>query len=129
MQQNQILKKQIQWKKRMHELPIVLEVIRLVNEEADQKGIKEIKNITIVVGELCAVMSESVQLYFELLSEGTPCDGAKLVFEHKPSLLHCTSCGYKFEHAKGFDCPQCGEMAFLVKGSGRELYVKAIDAS
>jgi hydrogenase nickel incorporation protein HypA/HybF len=121
-------KKQIQWKKRMHEFPIVLEVIRLVNEEAEQKGIKKIKTITIVVGELSAVMSESVQLYFELLSEGTPCESAKLVFEHKPSLLHCRACDYKFEHIKSFDCPQCGEMAFLIKGSGRELYVKAIEA-
>jgi hydrogenase nickel incorporation protein HypA/HybF len=112
----------------MHELPVVLEVIKIVNEEAKQKGFKTVRSITIVVGELSAVMSESVQLYFELLSEGTACEGAKLVFEHKPSLLHCRSCGLKFEHVKVFDCPECGEMAYLVKGSGRELYVKSIEA-
>jgi len=112
----------------MHELPIVLEVLRLVNEEAEQKGIKNISSITIVVGELSAVISESVELYFEMLSEGTQCEGAKLVYEHKPCILHCRACDYKFEHTKGFDCPRCGETAFLVKGSGRELYVKSIDA-
>jgi hydrogenase nickel incorporation protein HypA/HybF len=111
----------------MHELPVVLEVIKIANKEAEKTGIKNIKSITIVMGELSAVMSESVQLYFELLAEGTPCEGAKLVFEHKPCLLHCKACDCKFEHLKIFDCPECGEMAFLVKGSGRELFVKSID--
>lgn len=111
----------------MHELPVVQDVIRVANEEARKNGLARVGRITLVFGELSSVMDESVQMYFELLAEGTPCEGAKLAFEHVPAKLRCGACGYVFDHEKDFDCPRCGEAAALVKGTGREMYIKSID--
>jgi len=111
----------------VHELPVVTDVIKVVSEEAEKLGLKRIDRITLVVGELSSVMDESVQMYFELLAEGTPCGAAKLVFEHLGATFRCSACAYEFEHKKRFECPLCGGEALLVKGSGRELYIKSID--
>jgi hydrogenase nickel incorporation protein HypA/HybF len=111
----------------MHELPIVLDVIKIVNQEAEERGLSKIKSITLVIGELSSVMDESVQMYFELLAEGTHCKGARLVFEHVPSTLRCVRCGNEFPHIRKFECPLCGGDSVLIKGTGQECYIKSID--
>ena len=111
----------------MHELPVVMDVIKIVNIEAEKRHFGHVSSITLVLGELSSVMDESVQMYFELLAENTPCEHAKLLFEHVPATFRCSECGHEFPHEKAFDCPECGGEALLVKGTGRELYIKAID--
>lgn len=111
----------------MHELPVVTEMIRIVNEEAAERRLSRVTKITLVIGELSSVMDESVQMYFELLAENTPCAGAKLVFEHVSAKLRCVSCGLEFPHEKSFDCPACGGEGRLIKGTGQELLIGTID--
>ena len=110
----------------MHELPVVMDVIKIANEEAKERQLKSISQITLVLGELSSVMDESVQMYFDMLSEKTPCEGAKLVFEHVYATFRCSSCRNEFPHSMGFYCPKCGGEGLLVKGTGRELYVKSV---
>lgn len=111
----------------MHELPVVEDVIRVVGEQAEDRHLKRVSRITLVIGELSSVIDESVQMYFELLAEGTLCEGAALAFEHVPATLRCTACGSEFPHTHGFSCPRCGGDGMLVKGTGRELYIRSID--
>lgn len=111
----------------MHELPVMREMLRIVGEEAQKRGLSSVNSITIVVGELASVLDEPCRMYFELLAEGTPCESAQLLFEHRPAMLRCTACGHEFAHAHRFDCPACGGQGVLIKGTGHELYIKAID--
>jgi hydrogenase nickel incorporation protein HypA/HybF len=111
----------------VHELPVVTDIIKIVNSEAEKLHFTSVSDITLVMGELSSVMDESVQMYFELLSADTPCGHAKLAFERVGATLRCTGCGLEFEHKRSFDCPDCGGEALLVKGTGRELYIKSIE--
>ena len=110
----------------VHEFPVVMDVIKIANEEAEKQKLKTISAITLVVGELSSVMDESVQMYFELLSEDTPCAHAKLIFEHVSATFRCSACQKEFPHSVGFFCPECGGEGLLVKGTGRELYIKTV---
>lgn len=112
----------------MHELPVVLDVVRIVNEEAEKRGLRRVGQIDLVVGELSSIIDESVQMYFEIVAKDTPCEGAKLVFEHRPAMLRCQSCGQEFPHEKSsFQCPECGGDGVLIKGTGGEFYIRSFD--
>lgn len=112
----------------MHELPVVQDIIRVVGDEAAKTDASRVTSITIVVGEMSSVVDESVQMYFELLAEGTPLEHARLLFEHRYATLRCSACGREFEHRHGFACPVCGGDGVLVKGTGRELYIRSFEA-
>ncbi len=109
----------------MHELPVVEDLIRQMDEESAKKGIERISSIELVIGELSSVVGEAVQMYFDLLSEGHSCEGAALHFTFVPARLRCRECGEEFDHKKDFVCPRCGGGARLVKGSGREFYIRS----
>lgn len=113
----------------MHELPVVIDIIRIMKEEAEKRGYKKISQINLVIGELSSIIDESVQMYFEVMAENTPCEGAKLNFEHVPAKLKCLRCGFEFPHKGGFDCPRCGGESVLIKGTGREFYIKSFEGS
>lgn len=111
----------------MHELPVVLDIIRVMKEEAEKRGFQKITKISLVIGELSSIVDESVQMYFEVAAKDTPCAEAKLVFEHRPAILKCGSCGKEFPHEKSFNCPFCGGDSVLVKGTGSEFYIKSFE--
>lgn len=111
----------------MHELPVVLDIINVMDEEAKKGAIQKITQIRLVIGELSSIIDESVQMYFEIAAAGHPCEGAQLVFEHKPALLKCQSCGKEFPHGKDFQCPDCGGDSVLIKGTGREFYILSFE--
>lgn len=111
----------------MHELPVMQEMLRIVGKEAQRRSLTQVSSIAVVVGELSSVLDEPCRMYFELLAEGTPCQGARLEFEHRPAMLRCEACGEEFEHRHGFDCPKCGGAGILIKGTGRELYIRSIE--
>lgn len=111
----------------MHELPVVMDIIRVMKEEAPKNSMKKITQINLVIGELSSIVDESVQMYFDIAAEGSCCEDAKLVFEHKPAMLKCRSCGREFPHEKSFQCPDCGGDCMLIKGTGREFYIRSFD--
>lgn len=111
----------------MHELPVVLDIVRVMDEEAAKSEFKKITRINLIIGELSSVVSESVQMYFEIVAKDHPCEGAELVFEHRPAMLKCQSCGKEFPHGKSFQCPDCGGDSMLLKGTGREFLIRSFD--
>ncbi len=64
----------------MHELPVVLDIIRVMKEEAQKRGFEKITKINLVIGELSSIVDESVQMYFEVAAKDTPCAKATLFF-------------------------------------------------
>ena len=111
----------------MHELPAVEDMIRTLDEESLSRGISEIKEIHILIGELSSYVGECVQLYFDLLSDGHTCAGAKLHFRHTRAVFKCDRCGHEFPHEKDFRCPVCGGDARLVPGTGREFMIESVE--
>ena len=111
----------------MHEYPITLDVVRIAVSAAEKAGAAKVTSIHLIVGELSSVFDESVQLFFDILSEGTPAAGAKLVFKKVRAELKCISCGFVYERPQGaFDCPRCGGESRLT-GKGKEFLVESIE--
>ena len=110
----------------MHELPAVEDMIRTLDEESERKNIKRIEEVHITIGELSSYVGECIELYFDLLSAGHTCEGAKLFFTRTKARFRCISCGNEFDHGKDFSCPLCGMDARLIKGTGQEFMISSL---
>jgi hydrogenase nickel incorporation protein HypA/HybF len=111
----------------MHELSVTQNIIEIVNRHAEQAGASRVSRIHLVVGELSSIVDDSVQFYFDYLSEDTLCAGAELVFRRVDVKLLCGNCGETWQ-PEGIDwrCPACGESQARVT-EGREFYVDSIE--
>jgi hydrogenase nickel incorporation protein HypA/HybF len=111
----------------MHEFSVTEGLIKMALEEATKAGATRITEIKLVIGDLSTIIDESVQMYFDIMSEGNMAHGAKLVFRRIPAEFCCKDCGLKYNKPKtGYDCPSCGGMG-MPTGVGREFYMESMD--
>ena len=65
---------------------------------------------------------------FELLSPGTPAEGAELLIREPPAISRCRQCAASTEIAEMvIDCPQCGSPEIVIE-EGRELLLESIES-
>jgi hydrogenase nickel incorporation protein HypA/HybF len=111
----------------MHEYAVTEGVLETVLAEAKKAGAAKVTEIRLVIGDLSTILDESVQMYFDIMSEGTMAQGAKLTFKRVATRLRCKACGKEFDKPlRGFDCPQCGGFS-VTTGEGKEFYIESID--
>ncbi len=110
----------------MHELPAVEDIIRTLDRESEERNISSITEVHMIIGELSSYVGECVQMYFDILSKGHTCEGAKLFISHTKAKLRCSCCGLLFDHGRDFLCPSCRGDGRLVKGTGEEFLISSI---
>jgi len=111
----------------MHELAVTEQMLRVAIEYAEEAGASRIARLNLVVGDLSSIVDDSVQFYFDYLSEGTPAAGATLHFERIPARLRCRACGAEFTMGDmDWTCPHCGALGGDVV-AGREFYLDSIE--
>ncbi len=112
----------------MHELAVTQGILETVLETARQHGGPKIIAIDLVVGDLSSIVDDSVQFYFDILSQNTLAESAALRFRREPAVAVCQGCGHRFETNAPLlpQCPACGSVRLQVTG-GREFYVESIE--
>ena len=111
----------------MHELAVTESILNIVCHHAEQAEAQRILSIHLVIGELSSIVDDSVQFYFDYLSQGTLASGAELVFERLAVSLRCAACDHEWQPDNAdWTCPACG-MARAQVAAGREFYVDSIE--
>lgn len=111
----------------MHELSVTQSVLELALKHADRAEASVITDLFLVIGSLSSVVDSSVQFYWDIISQGTPAEGARLHFERVPLRLRCTACQHSYTPgADSFDCPACGSSAVRVV-TGDEFFLRSIE--
>jgi hydrogenase nickel incorporation protein HypA/HybF len=110
----------------MHELSIVLEIVKIVEEYAAENEVGRIEALVLQIGEMSSTVPRYVAEVYPNAVLDTILDGAELKIEVMPGVARCRDCGHEFkvrEH-KGI-CPVClGKNLEVV--SGREFHIKEI---
>lgn len=112
----------------MHELSIAANIVETVTESAAAYAGARVLKVRLRIGALAAVIEDSLQFCWGLVTEGTPLAGSSLVVRTLPVILHCDGCGADSELAgvQSFRCPRCGELGYDLR-QGRELEIESIE--
>lgn len=108
----------------MHELSIASAIVATAQKHADGSPVSL---VTVRAGRLRQVVPESLEFYWEIVTRGTVCEGARLELEVVPAVLACGGCGNEWAlETPLFRCPACGETDVAVV-RGDELEVESIE--
>ena len=109
--------------------------MRVVLPEARRHSAEKILEISLAIGELTFLNPEQLRFAFEVLSEGTIAEKAKLNIHKIPTKIKCSQCGYSgsisyegpenhLGYTVGFlACEVCGSRDLEIL-SGRECTIK-----
>ena len=111
----------------MHELAVTESILNIAVQHASRAGAVRVSGLNLVIGQLASIVDDSVQFYWDMISEGTICAGAQLRFERRPATLKCLDCdqSYALDGALT-DCPNCHGVRIKVM-TGEEFYVESIE--
>lgn len=111
----------------MHEYAVTKSLIKIVLEEAQKAGAGKVMAVKLVIGDLSTIIDESVQMYYDIMSEDTIAKGSELIFRRVPAEFQCRTCGNKYNKPRqGFDCPLCNSIG-APTGVGKEFYIESIE--
>jgi hydrogenase nickel incorporation protein HypA/HybF len=111
----------------VHELAVTESILNITMQYATQAGAVRVTSLNLVIGQLASIVDDSVQFYWDMISEGTMCAGAKLHFERKPATLKCLDCEQAYAlDGELTDCPNCHSVRIKVV-TGEEFFVESIE--
>lgn len=111
----------------MHELSIISNVYRIVEETAASGGLKKITKINLMVGALNQVVPEMLLFAYETITRGTFAEGSELVIIPVPIRMKCNICKNVFSLTENlFICTSCGSPDLELL-EGKELFIKSIE--
>ena len=61
----------------MHELAVTESILNIAVQHASQAGAVRVTDLNLVIGQLSSIFDDSVQFYWDMISEGTICAGRR----------------------------------------------------
>lgn len=112
----------------MHELGVVMEVVRVVEEVARERKLTKIDAVVLQIGELSSIIPMYIERCYPAAVDGTILQDTNLEIEIMPGNALCKDCGKVFNLlANKQKCPACGSDQWELLG-GKEFYIKEIVA-
>ena len=111
----------------MHELPITQKIVKIADEHCRENGGSRVLKVNMVIGDYSGYVGEAIRTYFDIIAEGTLCEGASFEFTKVEPKLRCRQCGKLFKkQLLSFECPYCGGPGEKSEG-GSEFYIDTIE--
>ncbi len=111
----------------MHELPVTESLLKLAEQYAVAAEAAKVTDLYLIIGQLSSIVDDSMQFYWDIVSKGTLCEGAKLHFERVPASLLCLDCAHIYAiEGELTACPQCGSSRVKVT-VGEEFRLDSIE--
>lgn len=113
----------------MHGLAIIENTIKTILAEVDKINAKEVKEVSIEVGELLFLDEEEINFAWNSLTRDNILKNTNLKVKYKKGKIKCENCGYKGKlaensHHRIIVCPKCNGKVIAIQGM--ELVVKNV---
>jgi hydrogenase nickel incorporation protein HypA/HybF len=111
----------------MHELSVTENILSIALNHAKLNQAKKVTDVYLVIGKLASIVDDSVQFYWDFLTENTLCSGSNLHFKRIDASFTCKSCQNTFSLEDRLSpCPHCGSLQIEIL-SGEEFYLDSIE--
>lgn len=112
----------------MHEMVVTENILNIATRHALHAGAKRVTDIHFTIGQLSSIVDDSVQFYWDMISENTICQGATLHFSRIPATMVCLECGNEYNlNEDGLrPCPSCSSFHLKPK-TGEEFFLDSIE--
>jgi hydrogenase nickel incorporation protein HypA/HybF len=109
----------------VHELAITEGLVEQVSEHLPGKRVTCVR---LEIGALSGVVADSVRFCFDLVTEGTSLEGARLEIAQPPAVCHCRICGSDFEPDGPIVLCPCGSAEVTVL-AGQDLKITSVQVA
>jgi hydrogenase nickel incorporation protein HypA/HybF len=106
----------------VHELAITQSI---VDQVAERMAGRRVTEVALEIGPLSGVVADSVRFCFDLVTVGTPLEGASLHIDEPGGTAHCTACETEFAVPDLLLLCPCGSADVRIV-SGDELLIKSV---
>lgn len=109
----------------MHELSIAYSLVQMAIQTAEQNNLKKVDELHLKLGVFSGVVKEALQFSFDIATEGTKLEGARLMIDEVPVKIYCANCEKEYVLPKPIPmkCPECNMSTNdLLEGKEIELY-------
>ncbi len=99
----------------MHEMSIAQSIVSIVDDTLAKEQYEHLREVVVDIGELVAVVPESLEFCYMVITEKTKFQDSKLTINILPLVGRCRNC-HSESKVEGFDfvCSEC---------SGRDLEI------
>lgn len=112
----------------MHELGILFEVVKNIEEVAKKNKLNKIHMVVLQIGELSSMIPQYIESCYPAAVYGTLLQDAKLKIEILPGNGICKNCNKVFNIIKNKGkCSYCGDINYELL-CGKEFMIKEIVA-
>jgi hydrogenase nickel incorporation protein HypA/HybF len=109
----------------MHELAVTQSIVEQIAEKTYGSRVTEVR---LEIGALAGVVTDSVRFCFELVTEGTPLEGATLRIEEPPGRGWCSTCDQSFGLQDFVLLCPCGSTEVRVV-DGEQLLIRSVEVA
>jgi hydrogenase nickel incorporation protein HypA/HybF len=109
----------------VHELAITESVVEAVTGRLPDT---KITCVHLEIGALSGVVADSVRFCFDLVTEGTNLQGARLEITERSGRCQCRICGIEFEADGQFALCPCGSVEVAII-AGQELQIRSVQVA
>ena len=108
-------------------MSIAQSILDIVDEYMTTENGQKLKEVAVEIGELVAVVPDSLTFCYDVLVEETPYKNSKLNIHIIPLEGTCSDCNRSFK-IKNYEflCPECQSADLQIKG-GQELRISHLE--
>jgi hydrogenase nickel incorporation protein HypA/HybF len=109
----------------VHELSITQSIVDTI---ADKTEDAKVIGILLEIGKFSGVVPDSVRFCFDLVTDGTRLQGARLDITEPPGRVHCRACQTDQELTDTIPLCSCGSADVEII-DGRQLRIKSVEVA
>jgi hydrogenase nickel incorporation protein HypA/HybF len=111
----------------MHEISVTQAIVNQAIASARLEGATKIVGVTIGLGSFSGYVDDSVEFYWEILTDKTLAQGSNLHIHRLPGKMSCYTCKKVFKKNQALEkCLYCGSYKLVIE-AGDELVLESIE--